>query len=86
MIAYINKNGGFTVVGQYKKGSAKGVSYTKDEGKEDKIETKIHYHIVYLVPTNCKQDNIQEIVKFDPSILEKDEEEDEESYYRSHSG
>ena len=52
----------------YKKGSAKYVSYAKDEEKEDETETEIHYHIVYLVPTDCKQDDIPETVKFDPSL------------------
>ena len=57
-IGYVNRNGGFTVVGWYKRGVINDKSLVAGAGpfsKEDDVQIeagKISYHIVQLIPTN----------------------------------
>ena len=58
VVDYINTNGGFTVIGWYKKGSINDIS--TEEGGNQVESSEMGYHVVSITPTN-------------KSILEKDE-------------
>ena len=50
VVSYINNNGGFTVIGWYKKGSINDIS---TEESDDQVESsEMGYHVVSITPTN----------------------------------
>lgn len=50
VIEYINGNGGFTVVGWYKRG---GINDFSNDDSENQVESsEIGYHVVSIYPTN----------------------------------
>ena len=60
-ISYVNRNGGFIIVGQYKQGVINnkilvaGAGNTSHHNNDDKVQIetgKISYHIVQMIPTN----------------------------------
>ena len=50
VVEYINTNGGFTVIGWYKRGEINDVS--NDDNQNEVESSEIGYHIVYMFPTN----------------------------------
>ena len=50
VVEYINTNGGFTVIGWYKRGEINDVS--NDDSQNEVESSEIGYHIVYIFPTN----------------------------------
>ena len=50
VVRYINDNGGFTVIGWYKKGSINDISTEESDNQVESSE--MGYHIVSITPTN----------------------------------
>ena len=68
VITHVNENGGWTVVGWYKKGSINDVSNT---GHDVQVESsEIVYHAVSLVPTVRPTDAVFNAMKYDTTQLE----------------
>ena len=69
IVKYINENGGFTVIGWYKRGEINDIS--NEESQNEVESSDIGYHIVSIVPTNRLIVDRTEFnsMKFDPDLI-----------------
>ena len=68
VVEAINDNGGFTVVGWYKRGKIEDQSNESNEDR-DKVEAgEISFHVISVQPTSCERDVYQGL-KFNVNVL-----------------